>query len=37
MAMRQAVDAAKLSEADDALVWDYFERAALAMVNTFEN
>jgi len=36
-AMRDAVDAAKLSEADDALVWDYFERAALAMVNTFED
>lgn len=37
LAMRKAVDAAKLSEADDALVWDYFERAALAMVNTFED
>ena len=36
-AMRKAVDEAKLSEADDALVWDYFERAALSMVNTFEN
>lgn len=36
-AMRAAVDEAKLSEADDALVWDYFERAALAMVNTFED
>ena len=36
-AMRSAVDAAELSEADDALVWDYFERAALAMVNTFED
>lgn len=36
-AMRSAVDEAKLSEADDALVWDYFERAALAMVNTFED
>lgn len=36
-AMRTAVDAAALSEADDALVWDYFERAALAMVNTFED
>jgi len=36
-AMRDAVDAAGLSEADDALVWDYFERAALAMVNTFED
>lgn len=36
-AMRSAVDEAQLSEADDALVWDYFERAALAMVNTFED
>lgn len=36
-AMRKAVDAAKLSPADDAIVWDYFERAALAMVNTFED
>lgn len=36
-AMRSAVDEAKLSEADDALVWDYFERAALAMINTFED
>ena len=36
-AMRKAVDAAALSEADDTLVWDYFERAALAMVNTFED
>jgi hemoglobin len=36
-AMRTAVDAAALGEADDALVWDYFERAALAMVNTFED
>ena len=36
-AMRTGVDAAALSEADDALVWDYFERAALAMVNTFED
>ncbi|HEY7796702.1 MAG TPA: globin [Microbacteriaceae bacterium] len=36
-AMRAAVDEAQLSEADDALVWDYFERAAIAMVNTFED
>lgn len=36
-AMRTAVDAAALGEADDSLVWDYFERAALAMVNTFED
>lgn len=36
-AMRSAVDEAQLCEADDALVWDYFERAALAMVNTFED
>ena len=36
-AMREAVTAAELSPIDDALVWDYFERAALAMVNTFED
>jgi hemoglobin len=36
-AMREAVSAAELSPIDDALVWDYFERAALAMVNTFED
>lgn len=36
-AMRSAVDSAQLSEADDAMVWDYFERASLAMVNTFED
>ncbi|WP_298227513.1 globin [Gryllotalpicola sp.] len=34
--MRAAVDALDLPPADDALLWDYLERAAHAMVNTFE-
>lgn len=34
--MRIAVDELELAPADDALLWDYLERAAHAMVNTFE-
>lgn len=34
--MRAAVDALRLPPADDAVLWDYLERAAHAMVNTFE-
>jgi hemoglobin len=34
--MRAAVDTLHLPPADDALLWDYLERAAHAMVNTFE-
>jgi len=34
--MRVAVDELELAPADDALLWDYLERAAHAMVNTFE-
>ena len=34
--MRTAVDDLELAPADDALLWDYLERAAHAMVNTFE-
>ena len=35
-AMRVAVDEAKLSPLHEATLWDYLERAAFAMVNTFE-
>ncbi len=35
--MRVAVDSLKLSPADDAELWDYLQRAAHAMLNTFEN
>ena len=35
--MRNAVDSLKLSPADDAELWDYLERAATAMLNTFED
>lgn len=35
--MRAAVDSLNLSVADDAELWDYLQRAAHAMLNTFEN
>lgn len=35
--MRVAVDDAELSPLHEATLWDYLERAALAMVNTFES
>ncbi|THE07275.1 globin [Microbacterium oleivorans] len=35
-AMRIAVDEAKLSPLHEATLWDYLQRAAHAMVNTFE-
>ncbi|GAA3904149.1 globin [Microbacterium invictum] len=34
--MRAAVDSLELSALHEATLWDYFERAAHAMVNTFE-
>lgn len=34
--MRAAVDELQLSPLHDATLWDYLERAAFAMVNTFE-
>jgi hemoglobin len=34
--MRAAVDSLGLSPLDDATLWDYLERAAHAMVNTFD-
>ncbi|PWB96945.1 globin [Homoserinimonas hongtaonis] len=34
--MRAAQDTLNLSELDDATLWDYFERAATTMLNTFE-
>lgn len=34
--MRTALDEAQLSPLHDATLWDYLERAAFAMVNTFE-
>jgi len=34
--MREAVDTLELSPLDDAMLWGYLERAAYAMVNTFE-
>ena len=34
--MRTAVDAVQLSPMHEATLWDYLERAAHAMVNTFE-
>ncbi|WP_404433194.1 globin [Microbacterium lacus] len=36
MHMRRAVDAIGLSPLHEATLWDYLERAAYAMVNTFE-
>jgi hemoglobin len=35
--MRAAVDQLELSPLDDAELWDYLERAAHAMLNTFED
>lgn len=35
--MRTALDSLELSVADDALMWDYLERAAHAMLNTFQD
>jgi hemoglobin len=35
--MRAAVEALELSELDAAMLWDYLERAAHAMLNTFED
>jgi len=35
--MRAAVDTLQLSPLDDATLWDYLDRAAHAMVNTFED
>lgn len=35
--MRHALDTLALSPMDDGELWDYFERAALSMVNTFED
>lgn len=34
--MRTAVDEAQLSPLHESTLWDYLERAAYAMVNTFE-
>ncbi len=34
--MRVAVDSLELAPADRDLLWDYLERAAHAMVNTFD-
>jgi len=34
--MRAAVDTLELSQLQEAMLWDYLERAAHAMVNTFE-
>ena len=36
MHMRAAVDSLELAPRDDAMLWDYLERAAHAMVNTFD-
>jgi len=35
--MRAALDTLELSPLDDATLWDYLDRAAHAMVNTFED
>jgi hemoglobin len=35
--MREALDSLKLSPMDEGELWDYLERAALSMVNTFED
>ena len=35
--MRRALDTPELSPMDDGEMWEYFERAALSMVNTFED
>ena len=34
--MRAALDSLKLAPLDDAMLWNYLERAAHAMVNTFD-
>ena len=34
--MKSAVDSLELSELDHNMLWDYLERAAHAMLNTFE-
>jgi hemoglobin len=34
--MRSALDSLELSPMDDGELWDYLQRAALSMVNTFE-
>lgn len=35
--MRRALDTLELSPLDEDEMWDYFERAALSLVNTFED
>ena len=35
--MRKAVDSLELSDLDEAMLWDYLERAAHAMLNSFED
>lgn len=35
--MRKAVETLELSLADEAELWSYLERAATAMLNTFED
>jgi hemoglobin len=35
--MRVAVDSLELNDLDHAMLWDYLERAAHAMLNTFED
>jgi hemoglobin len=35
--MRRAVDSLELSPLDQGELWDYLERAATAMLNTFED
>jgi hemoglobin len=35
--MRTALDCLELSPLDEGELWDYLERAALTMVNTFED
>lgn len=35
--MRVAVDSLELNALDEAMLWDYLERAAHAMLNTFED
>jgi hemoglobin len=35
--MRRAVDSLELAPVDEGELWDYLERAATAMLNTFED
>jgi hemoglobin len=35
--MRKALDSLHLPPLDDGEMWEYFERAALSMINTFED